>query len=62
MGFILDVYKIERAALDANLLDTAAHLEMRQTESSAVMDSFKSWLDTELPRHPSRSPIGEAIS
>jgi transposase len=61
MDFILEVYKIERAALDADLLGTDEHLEMRQTASRAVMDDFKAWLDAEQPRHPPRSPIGEAI-
>jgi transposase len=31
MDFIPDVYRIERAALDADLLGTPEHLEMRQT-------------------------------
>jgi transposase len=61
MAFILDVYRIERAALDADLLGTPEHLEMRQTLSRAVMAEFKAWLDTEQARHPPRSPMGEAI-
>ena len=61
IDFILDVYRIERAALDADLLGTEKHLEMRQTASRAVMDEFKAWLDAEQPRHPPRSPIGEAL-
>jgi transposase len=61
MAFILDVYRIERAALDADLLGTPEHLEMRQTQSRAVMDEFRAWLDAEQPRHPPKSPMGEAI-
>jgi transposase len=61
MDFILEVYKIERAALDADLLGTDEHLEMRQTASRGVMDDFKAWLDAEQPRHPPKSPMGEAI-
>ena len=61
MDFILEVYKIERAALDADQLGTAEHLEMRQTASKAVMDRFKAWLDVEQERHPPKSAIGEAI-
>jgi transposase len=61
MDFILEVYRIERAALDADLLGTAEHLEMRQTRSRAVMDEFKAWLDAEQLRHPPRGPLGEAI-
>ncbi|WP_242355223.1 IS66 family transposase [Anaeromyxobacter sp. SG64] len=62
MVFILEVYRIERAALDADLLGTPEHLEMRQTESRAVMENFKAWLDAERPRHPPKGPMGEAIS
>jgi transposase len=61
MNYILEVYKIERAALDADLLGTDEHLELRQTASAAVMGEFKAWLDGEQPRHPPKSPIGEAI-
>jgi len=62
MGFILDVYRIERAALDADLLGTPEHLEMRQTRGKAVMDDFRTWLLDEQGRHPPRGPMGEALS
>jgi transposase len=61
MDFILEVYKVERAALDNDLLGTLEHLEMRQGRSREVMDEFKAWLDAEQPRHPPRGPMGEAI-
>lgn len=61
MDFILDVYRVERAALDADLLGSPEHLEMRQTQSRAVMDDFKAWLLAEQPRHPPRGAMGDAI-
>ena len=61
MDLILDLYRIERAALDADLLGTAEHLAMRQSRSRAVLDDFKAWLDAEQGRHPPKSPIGGAI-
>jgi transposase len=61
MAFILNVYRIERAVLDADLLGTPEHLEMRQTKSKAVMDDFRTWLLEEQGRHPPRGPLGEAI-
>jgi transposase len=61
MDYILEVYKIEHAALDQELLGTPEHLEMRRTASRAVMDDFKAWLDAERGHHPPKSPIGEAI-
>jgi transposase len=62
MGFILDVYRVERAVLDADLLGTPEHLEMRQTKSKAAMDEFRAWLLDEQGRHPPRGPLGEAIT
>jgi transposase len=62
MAFILDVYRIERAVLDADLLGTPEHLEMRRTKSKGVMDDFRTWLLDEQGRHPPRGPVGEAIS
>ncbi|MFL5412502.1 MAG: IS66 family transposase [Myxococcales bacterium] len=62
MGFILDLYRVERAALDADLLGTPEHLEMRRTQSRAVLDDFKAWLESEQGRHPPRSPVGSAIA
>jgi transposase len=61
MDFILDVYRIEREALDLDLLGTPEHLEMRQTRGKAVMDAFHAWLLEEQGRHPPRGAMGEAI-
>jgi transposase len=62
MGFILDVYRVERAVLDADLLGTPEHLEQRQTKSKAAMDEFRTWLLDQQARHPPRGPMGEAIT
>jgi transposase len=61
MDFILEIYKVERSALDNEILGTPRHLAMRQTRSKAVMDEFKAWLDAEKPRHLPNGPMGEAI-
>ena len=61
MDFILEIYRVERAALDNEILGTPQHLEMRQTRSKAVMDEFRTWLDAELPRHLPQGAMGEAI-
>ncbi|HYD53174.1 MAG TPA: IS66 family transposase [Gemmatimonadaceae bacterium] len=61
MNFILDVYRVERAALDADVLGTPEHLEMRQTQSRSVMEAFKAWLLEEQGRQPPRGTMGEAI-
>jgi hypothetical protein len=62
MDFILELYKVERAALDADQLGTPEHLAMRQERSRAIVGEFKAWLEAEQGRHPPRSPVGAAIS
>jgi transposase len=62
MDFILDVYRVERAVLDADLLGTPEHLELRQTKSKALMDAFHAWLVAEQGRHPPRGAMAEAIN
>jgi transposase len=61
MDFILDVYRVERAALDAEILGTPEHLAMRQSRSKAVMDEFHQWLIAEKPKYLPKGPMGEAI-
>jgi transposase len=62
MDFILELYKVERASLDADLLGTPEHLAMRDSRSSAIVGELKTWLESERGRHPPRSPIGVAIN
>jgi transposase len=62
LDLIIEVYKVERAALDGDILGTPAHLEMRQTRSSAAMADLKTWLEAEQPKHLPRGPMGEAIN
>ena len=50
MDLILELYEVERAALDADLLGTPEHL-----------DEIKAWLDAEQGRHPPPSLISAAI-
>lgn len=61
MDYILDVYRIERAALDADLLGTPEHLEMRQTQSAVVMEPSKAWRDLEQTQQLPKGPLGESI-
>jgi transposase len=62
MDYILEIYKVERAALDLGIIGTAQHLALRQERSKPVMVEFKTWLDAEGPRHPPKGDMGAAIS
>jgi len=61
MNSILDVYRVERAAADQDVLGTPQHLAMRETRSRAVMNAFRAWLEEEQPKHLPNGPMGEAI-
>jgi transposase len=61
MDFILEIYKVERAALDSEILGAAEHLALRQAHSKPVMEEFRAWLEAERPRHLPNGPMGEAI-
>jgi transposase len=52
---------VEYAAKDA-VLSTEQHLALRRTESRAVLDSIRDWLQASSPRHPPKSPLGQAIA
>lgn len=61
MNFILEIYRVERAALDSEVLGTPEHLAMRQDHSKKVMNEFHRWLLAERAKHLPRGPMGEAI-
>jgi len=61
LDLILEIYKVERAALDQEILGTPAHLAMRQARSQQVMDELKVLLLAEQPKHLPKGPMGEAV-
>ena len=61
LDLILEIYKVERAALDQDLLGSPDHLAMRAERSQPVMNELRSWLETEQPRHLPQGPMGQAI-
>jgi transposase len=61
LDLILEIYKVERAALDQEILGTPAHLAMRQARSRQVMDELKVLLLAEQPKHLPKGPMGEAV-
>jgi transposase len=61
LDLILEIYRVERAALDQEILGTPAHLAMRQARSRQVMDELKLLLLAEQPKHLPKGPMGEAV-
>jgi transposase len=61
LAFVAQLYRIESAAREAGIAGCPAHLELRRTKSRAVREAFKGWLDAQQPRHPPKSPMGDAL-
>jgi len=59
---ILDLYEVEYQAAEKDVLGTGEHRALRQALSKPIIDALKKWLDEQEPRHPPKSPLGEAIS
>jgi transposase len=61
MDYILELYRVERAATETGITGTAAHLAMRQERSKPVMETFRAWLDIEQDKHLPQGPMGVAV-
>nr|WP_253817360.1 IS66 family transposase [Myxococcus xanthus] len=62
LDFILELYRVEVQAREADVVRTPAHRELRQQHSAPVLTRLHAWLETQAPRHPPKSPLGQAIS
>lgn len=61
LDIILDLFMIEREAASANILGTAAHLELRRTRSAPILDRLEAWANATAPNFEPKSPMGEAL-
>lgn len=61
MDLVLEVYRVEHEATARRIVRTAEHLVLRQSRSRAAMGALQQWLLEEQPKHPPKSPLGEAI-
>ncbi|WP_443192657.1 IS66 family transposase [Myxococcus vastator] len=62
MDFIFELYRVEAQAQETDVVRTAAHRELRQVHSAPVLARLRVWLEAQAPRHPPKSPLGQAIS
>jgi len=61
LELIQGLYKIEREANDAALNHEARH-ELRQKKSLPIVVELRAWLDSQVGRHPPKSPLGRAVT
>ena len=62
LDFILALYRVEAQARDAGVVRTDAHRELRQQQSLPVLTALRAWLESQLPRHLPKGPMGQALS
>jgi len=61
LDLILELYRVD-AEVDADgQRGTDVHREARRDRSAAALRELSAWLTQEQPKHPPKSPIGEAI-
>lgn len=61
LGLILDVYRVEHAALAAGIVRTPEHAKLRATDGREAMDRFAEFLAEHAPKHTPSSAFGSAI-
>lgn len=61
LELILELYRVEHAARDADTLGSPEHLRARRTQSALVLERMMAWMQEQLPRHPPKSPFGVAL-
>ncbi len=61
LDIILDLFMVEREAAEANIVGTAAHLELRRTRSAPILDRLQAWMGASAPLFEPKSPMGEAL-
>ena len=61
LDLILELFRVERAALKAGIAGTAEHQQLREARSRPILDQIKTWVAKETPRHLPEGPMGAAL-
>jgi transposase len=62
LDLFLEIYRVEHEVKVRGIVRSPEHAALRQTRSRDAMERLRTWLIEEQPRHPPKSPLGEAIS
>lgn len=61
LDIILELFLVERKALNQNLVGTKQHLALRRRRSAPVLAKLLAWRERMLPLFEPRSPMGTAL-
>jgi transposase len=61
LDLVVELYRVEHAAADKEILGTDAHLALRQAQSRPVVEKIWAWVATHDERHPPKSLMAAAL-
>ena len=61
LDMILELFRVERDAIDHGLFGTREHLALRRARSQPVLDQLRAWIDQQRPKHLPEGPMGAAL-
>ena len=61
LDMILELFRVERDAIERDVSGTDEHLAMRVRRSQPVLDQIKAWTEQQKPRHLPEGPMGAAL-
>lgn len=62
LDLILDVYRVEHRAYERDIVRTEVHVQLRDSESRAVMSKLHAWISGQKGLHLPKGPMGKAVS
>jgi transposase len=61
LDMILELFRVERDAIEQDMFGTDEHLAMRVRRSRPVLDQIKAWIEQQKPKHLPEGPMGAAL-
>jgi transposase len=61
LDMILELFRVERDAMERSVFGTAEHGRMRHARSAPVLDQIQAWIAEQRPKHLPEGPMGAAL-
>jgi transposase len=61
LDLILELFRVERDAIEREMFGTDEHAHMRRARSKPVLDRIETWIAEQRPKHLPEGPMGAAL-
>jgi transposase len=61
LDMILELFRVERDAIERGVFGTAEHARMRRARSEPLLVQIEKWIADQRPKHPPEGPMGAAL-